>query len=211
VSNETDQTAAVRVTLDHNCLIDLEERANDWLSLRALISLHSQGVCRLQVAGIGASEMKRDGTYAVNFAEFVEKMAASGLESADILKPLAYLDITYLDWCVVAGDDPIDLEKRIHMVLFPDIEFEYASYCINRARDVAGPIDRKWKNAKCDVLTMWCHIWYGGGIFVTSDRNFHRDTKKPQLIALGAGNILRPVAAARVLQPISVADSVEVR
>jgi len=52
--------------------------------------------------------------------------------------------------------------------------------------------ERLWKNAKCDVLALWSHIWYGSGIFVTGDNNFLKKTKKPALITLGAGEIAKP-------------------
>ena len=54
--------------------------------------------------------------------------------------------------------------------------------------------------AKCDVLAMWCHITFGGDIFITSDRNFFRKTKKPHLIALGARDILTPQGAVAKLE-----------
>jgi hypothetical protein len=42
-----------------------------------------------------------------------------------------------------------------------------------------------------DVLSMWCHIYCNGDIFVTGDNHFHK-SKKPQLIKLGAKQILKP-------------------
>ena len=41
--------------------------------------------------------------------------------------------------------------------------------------------DGRWLNAKCDVQALWCHIREGDGVFVTSDRNFHKVTKKSRL------------------------------
>ena len=40
---------------------------------------------------------------------------------------------------------------------------------------------------------MWCHLHYKNDIFVTSDGNFHKATKLPRLLALGAGQIVRPM------------------
>jgi hypothetical protein len=85
------------------------------------------------------------------------------------------------------------LEQQIHQVLFPKIPFKYESYCKEYAGHVQGmAIDRRWRRAKCDVQAMWCHIHYQNDIFVTEDRNFLKRTKKPQLIALGAKEILLP-------------------
>jgi len=85
------------------------------------------------------------------------------------------------------------LRKKIQGVLFPTIELEYGDFCKTRGLE---PENRKawqkWVNAKCDVLALWSRIWYNGDVFVTRDENFHKKTKKPQLIKLGAKKILRP-------------------
>ena len=78
-----------------------------------------------------------------------------------------------------------DLERKIHQILFPEIEFAYG-----------GEVYKRWHNAKCDVLALWSHIHYGSGIFVTMDSNCHKKTKKTRLLALGAGEILKPEDAA---------------
>lgn len=71
-----------------------------------------------------------------------------------------------------------------------------------------GQLSHKWLNAKCDVLALWSHIYYGGDIFVTSDENFHKEKKLPHLLHLGAGAILRPYdAAARVEAVIASAHA----
>jgi len=138
----------------------------------------------------------RGGRYATNFAEFQEKVAAVGLREAEILKPICRLGMTFYDWCILPNEQMEDLERRIHQVLFPDIEFEYVDYCRARGIDPnSGPMDSRWRNPRCDVLALWSHIHYGDGIFITSDENFHKGTKKPALIALGAGDILSPADA----------------
>jgi hypothetical protein len=72
-------------------------------------------------------------------------------------------------------------------VLFPRLSFDGAA------------LDHQWRNAKCDVLSIWSHIHYRRHVFVTSDGNFHKETKKPRLLALGAGRIEQPADAALLL------------
>jgi hypothetical protein len=182
----------IDVTLDMNCIIDLEKKKGDWMYIEHLINMHEKGQIRLGVPAISASEQKPDKTYASNFSEFKHRIAAIGLDGAEILKPLAYVGITYYDWCVVADEGPmVNLERKIHGILFPEIQFSYKEFCEKNRIDIdSHPIDHKWRNPKCDVLALWSHIYYGGGIFVTRDVNFHQ--KKCALIALGAGQILEP-------------------
>jgi hypothetical protein len=189
----------VNVTLDMNCIIDLENGQGAATHVKSLIKTHEEKKIKLRVVAISASEKKRDGTYASNFSEFKNRIAAIGLGATEVLKPLGYFDITYYDWCVaVDGENGpmVNLERKVHETLFPEIQFSYQEFCKKSRIDInAQPIDHRWRNAKCDVLSLWCHIYYGSGIFVTEDNNFRRPMKKRPLMALGAGEILRPEAA----------------
>ena len=184
------------VTLDTNCIIDLEKASPRATYMKELIQMHKDGKINLRVVAISASERKPDGTYASNFAEFQERVAALGLGQVDILKPIGYFDVSYWDWCLWADEEMLELEQRVHEILFPEIEFSYKEFCRKRGLDPdSGTIDRRWRNAKCDVLALWSHIWHGDGIFVTSDDNFYKEAKKLDLGSLGAGEIMRPEEA----------------
>lgn len=68
-------------------------------------------------------------------------------------------------------------------------------------------IDRKWKNAKCDVLAIWSHAFRKRQVFVTTDRNFHKTSKKSRLIGLGAGRIETPASAVSLLRATRMGES----
>ena len=81
----------------------------------------------------------------------------------------------------------LTLANEIESVLFgetPRIEVT------GEAED--SPKFAAWLNRICDVQTMWCHLHHGNNVFVTSDRNFHKATKLPRLVAMGAGRIAKP-------------------
>ena len=186
----------INVTLDMNCIIDLEEGKVTAPYIREMIQMHKDRKINLRVVAISASERKPDGTYASNFNEFKERIASVGLINVEILKPIGYWDITFWDYCVWAGDRLSELERKIQEILFPEIDMEYKEFCRKRGLNLSNEKTRgKWVNAKCDVLALWSHIWNGGGIFVTKDRDFHKKSKKHRLIALGAGEILTPIKA----------------
>jgi hypothetical protein len=195
----------MKVTLDHNCLIALENNESQARSIHELIAMHNDKKVAVRVVGIGASERLKGGTYAANFDEFKKRIAAVGLSQMEMLKPIGHWDITFWDWCIYADDQMVQLERDIHNVICPYIEFDFALFCQSQRLDPnSKEINRKWRNAKCDVLTLWSHIYYDGDIFVTADiDDFQTGTKKPGLIALGAGDILTPaeaVAKIRVCQ-----------
>lgn len=186
----------MKLTLDKNCLIDLEENRSGVLDIRCLITLHRAQRLSLSIPAIMASEKLQDGTYHKNFSGFESWLSSLDLLGLKLLYPLAYFDVTYFDRCVF-GDEGDTLEKRIHSVLFPGMEFKFSDFCTARGLNPNNGLDSKWRNAKCDVLSMWCHIKNDGDVFVTGDSNFHKSSKKPQLIAMGARGILTPSEAAR--------------
>ena len=180
-------------TLDTNCLIDVEEGRPSAPFVRDLASLHGQNGIKVAISAIGASERQRAGGYTQNFSEFQAKLKALGFEALELLLPLAYWDVCFWDHCVGA-DENDTLEWEIHNVLFPNIEFMWVDYAKVRGLAVDS-LDKNWRNAKCDVSALWCHIKHGGGVFVTSDGNFHAATKQDKLSALGVGTIAYPIDA----------------
>lgn len=180
----------MRFTLDTNCIIDVEDDRPSAPFVRELVSLHQKRGVNVAISAIGASERQRTGGYAQNFSEFQAKLKAVGLDSLELLPPLIYMDITFLDYSVW-GDENDHLEHDIHNVLFPKIEFLWMDYAKARSLPV-DVLDKNWRNAKCDVLALWCHVKHGGGVFVTSDSNFHAETKREKLGSLGAGTIAVP-------------------
>ena len=188
----------MRFTLDTNCLIDVEEGRPSAPFVRELVSLHEQNGINVAVSAIGASERQRAGGYAQTFSEFQAKLKAIGFDPLELLLPRAYWNVCFWDRCVFAdGNDT--LEQEIHNVLFPNIEFMWVDYAKARGLAVDSP-DKNWRNAKCDVLALWCHIKHGGGVFVTSDDNFHAEIKRDKLRALGVGTIAYPKDALPLAQ-----------
>ena len=185
-----------RFTLDTNCIIDVEEVRANGKFVRGLVELNGKDCVIVAVSAIGASERQRSGGYAQNFSEFREKLKAIGFYGLELLPPLAYSDVCFWEHCV-AADEMDNLERKIHEILFPTIQFAWVEYA--KARGLPeGTLDKTWRNAKCDVLALWCHIKHGGGVFVTSDTNFHAKTKKTGLDTLGVGTVAYPEEALRL-------------
>jgi hypothetical protein len=184
----------VRVTIDTNVLIALEQGApRDAAPLR-LVRLHREGRIRINVPAIIASEQPHGGGEKwAPFSRFQERLANVGLADAEIVMPMCYWGISYLDHCWSVTDPFIEQERRIHEVLFPGVLFDYPAYCA--ARDLASEPtarDPKWVNRKCDVQVLWSHLHAECDVLLTSDEKFHQATKKVRLLDMGAGKISRP-------------------
>jgi hypothetical protein len=138
----------------------------------------------------------------VQFQTFLESLGLTGFEE---LHPMAYLDICYLDHCLLTDPEMERLERQVHDILFPTVEFRYEDHAARAALSTDPPFDKRWLNAKCDVHAIWSHIWHRADIFVTEDVNFHKATKKPRLVALGAGQVCSPSECVSVLQAAGTA------
>jgi hypothetical protein len=169
--------------------------------LRTLIARHDAGEAEVRLVATSASERQR-GTipYLRDFGDFQTRVTRLGLGHLELLAPILTLDVSFLGWSILAGDEDIALMERIHRVLFPGQRFHFKDAVATAGTGAdLGTLERKWRNRLLDVQALWCHIHYGGDVFVTSDDNFHTQQKRQPLAALGAAIILRPCDALNVI------------
>lgn len=190
------EIAVLKFTLDHNCIVDLDEGREPRAGcLRSLLARHEAGDAVVRLVAASASERQRNGPYLENFGQFQERLAALGLGHLELLAPVLVVDVSYLDWCVLAGEEDIAFMRQIHGVLFPGHCFDLQDALASADGQPPEVIERKWRNRELDVQALWCHIHYGGDVFVTSDQVFFRKEKREPLARLRAGKILRPCEA----------------
>ena len=116
-------------TLDSNCLIDIEESRPAAPEVRALAGAHTAGTADVAVVAMSASERPKPGHSANNFSEFEDRLAALRLAHLNIVLPMLYWDISFWDHGLFADDAMVDLERRIHSILFPNVQFLWQDYC----------------------------------------------------------------------------------
>lgn len=92
---EFERATDVRVTLDTNAIIDLEESRRGAAAITELIALNAAGQVQLCVSAIAASERYRDTGGDPHFGLFTEKLANVGLQDAELLNPIGYRDVTF--------------------------------------------------------------------------------------------------------------------
>lgn len=181
------------LTLDTNCLLAVDEQRPEALAIRRLADAHREGRANVALVAISASERQRDGGMLESYSSFMERVNALDLGHLELLLPMCYWDVMFWDACLWVEPDMAELESKVQQILFPGIPASWSEYCRMRSLDAENTaLDRKWKNAKCDVQAFWCHAYRRRDVFVTSDRNFHAATKKPSLRALAGGRIELP-------------------
>jgi hypothetical protein len=139
-SVQTSRLRFMTITLDTNCIIDVEMGDGAAAEVRQLLTKHEAAEVDLQVAGIVASERLRSGGYAPSFADFSERIAALAQRSIRVLTPIGNWDVTYWDEGLWADDTMIALEKGFMR-------------CCSRSRS-PGRMSRakkEWIHAQCRV------------------------------------------------------------
>jgi hypothetical protein len=157
------------------------------------------GRANVAVVAISASERQRAGQIQ-DFQQFQKRLVDLNLGNLEILPAMAYWDITFWDNCLWSDDGMEKLEKNIHDVLFPNVEFSWSAFCDTRGiPHNSESTGSDWRNAKCDVQALWAHIHHCRDVFVTSDKNFLSTSKRTALISLGVGAIVSPAATASLI------------
>lgn len=204
VNSDVRPRTLLSLSLDTNCVIALDEVRNDSTShraaearaVRSLVDAHTERKADVALVAISASERQKDNEHLENFSTFQARLASLGLGHLELLNPILYFGVTFWDTSLLSGKEMHALERSIHEILFPNIPFLWPDYCAaNGVDSTVNTLDRKWKNAKCDVQAFWSHAWRKRDVFVTSDDNFHKELKKPLLIALAGGHIETPESA----------------
>jgi len=172
----------MKITLDHNCLIHVENGGPIAERLRVLMN-NTEHQCF--VVNVGASEMQRFGVCPDNYLAFEQFLTRIGAAHLPRLDPIGIWNVTFWDRCLYAGKQDEALLDAIKTALFGEDGLTEAGMSDPDAT-------RKSLNRLCDALTMWCHISHGNEIFLTTDKNFRKATKMPRLLELGAGRICHP-------------------
>jgi hypothetical protein len=179
---------SLKLTLDTNCLIDLEEQRDGSDVLRdAIDSAVARGLS-IGILGISASEKRLKSSAPLGPAELKERLVRHGLDSAEILKPLGFCGLTFWDFCVFGSEEAKNLHERIADILFGNSPYRY-----NRP-DEDGRYQIKHRNQICDCQAIWAHISYSRDVFVTNDGNFY--SKSYLLEKIGVNKIVKPIEIA---------------
>jgi len=187
-------------TLDSNCIVSIDESGPDASLLRRLVDAHAAGKAQVAVVALAAAEKQRTGSYLDNLDSLRDRLAALNLAHLEILKPMAYFDISFPNWCIEADDAMAALEQKIHDILFPHSEFSWQDFADAHDLDPDSLSPHgDWRRRKCAVQEIWAHIHNKRDVFVTADDEFHKPAKKAALTALAAGQIERPAQAVSLL------------
>jgi len=168
----------IEVVFDTNLVIDVEEKRESYKDILDLLELEKQNKLKIHIPVIIASEKTINTNKITNFKQFKEYMKNLGFKNTELLKPICYFGISFWNYCILAGDEIVKLAKKIHNLLFKNIEFDHGDYCKNRNLHPNDGIQKEWRNAIIDTLILWSAIYYDKKILVTRDGDFHKHKKE---------------------------------
>jgi hypothetical protein len=194
----------MKLTLDWNCVIEVEEQQAQSDEVLELVWRHRSGHAEVALLAASASENTKSKIFPGNAKIFKERINALGWGDLPLVKMPGVSGLSYFDFAYYVGDGA-EYERKMSAlwsVIAPKVSRNLSDHLTNgqslRDGAIQSPQLAKWRNSWCDVTSAYCHIHAGRDVFVTNNtRDFqsHAD----ELAKLGMLKIATPADAIRLL------------
>lgn len=190
----------LKLTLDTNCIIDVDEKRDGFEAVMALADAHREGRVELALVCSGAHERQKEGGYLESFSLFTARLEALGFPALTVLPSVAYWGISLWGHGLLPDEAMKVREQLIFKVMFPNVDHRWPDYAEAKGVDVDDLSSMhflRWRNRLCDVQAFWAHDHAQRDIFVTRDIEFQRLLRHPDF------------AVAHILSPLQVASFID--
>ena len=196
----------MKLTLDWNCVIEVEEVRSQCCDVLELIERHRAGSIEVALLAASASENTKSKVFPGNAEVFMARVAQLGWDDLPLVRMPGVYGLSYWDFAYYVNDaDLFDQQMAaIWSIIAPKVRQELSDH-LPGIRDpsdgiLQSPQLAKWRNTWCDVMSAYCHIHERRDIFVTNNtRDFQANAKG--LAALGMIQIATPVETVRLTAP----------
>lgn len=191
----------MRLSLDWNCVIEVEEGRPQAAFVDDLIHRHRQGELEVALLAASASENTKSKRFPGNAGLFQKRVSDLGWQDLPLVPMPGVWDLCYYDFSYYV-DDGDQFERDMDALwsaIAPKVPREPSDHLpdgVSRGDpDVfQSEVLSKWRNTWCDVVSAYSHIKAGRDIFVTNNtRDFQNNSVK--LFELGMQNIAAPQEA----------------
>jgi hypothetical protein len=201
----------MKLTLDWNCVIDVEEERRQAPCVRELIQRHREGELEVALLAASASENTRSKRFPGNAAIFCERISAVGWLDLPLVPMPAVIGLSYLDFCFIVGDGEqfkLDMDA-LWQAIAPKVPKDPSDHLPSGIKlsdeSIQSEHLSKWRNTWCDVVSAYSHVHQRRDIFVTNNTRDFQDNKE-KLSALGMRHIATPSEALVAVDKIRQAD-----
>ena len=187
----------MKLTLDWNCVIEVEEDRPQAAYVTDLINSHRNGQFEVALLAASASENTKSKRFPGNAGIFLERVSALGWEDLPLVRMPCVWGLSYWNFCYYVGDGE-KFERSMNAlwyVIAPNIPRKPSEHLPPGMGMLDDTIQseqlRKWRNTWCDVISAYSHIQEGRDIFVTNNtKDFQKNFEK--LSELGMNHISTP-------------------
>ena len=190
----------MKLTLDWNCVIEIEENRPQADYVWDLINRHRKNEFEVALLAASASENSKSKRFPGNATTFVQRISMLGLQDLPLVPMPGVWGLSYLDFCYFVEDtDKFQKDMdALWQAIAPKVPRDPSAHVSNGTNLdddlVASEHLSKWRNTWCDVVSAYSHIHERRDIFVTNNtRDFQNNSEK--LSALGMHHIASPIKA----------------
>lgn len=197
----------MKLTLDWNCVIEVEKDQPQAPYVLDLINSHRNGELELALLAASASENTRSKLFPGNALVFKKRIAQLGWDDLPLV-PMPGIDgLSYWDFCFSVSDGDA-FEKKMDAlwkIIAPKVPRNPSDHVANgNALDdklIQSAALSKWRNTWCDVVSAYSHIHAVRDIFVTNNtQDFQKNATK--LASVGMTNIASPAKTRRLMSAL---------
>ncbi len=195
----------MKLTLDWNCVIEVEEMRPQSAHVIDLVDAHLRGEIEVALLATSASENSRSKRFPGSAKFFTERVSKLGWSELPLVPMPAVWGLTYWDFCFYIHDgEAFERDTdALWQVIAPKFPRKLANHVVDGQilDDELFQSEQlsKWRNVWCDVLSAYSHIHAKRDVFVTNNtRDFQRNAEA--LAKLGMEHICSPEAARDLLE-----------
>jgi len=200
----------MKLTLDWNCVIEVEEGRPQANCVTELIRFHRLGRFEVALLAASASENTKSKRFPGNATVFKERISSLGWQDLPIVPMPGIIGLSYWDFCYNVDDGEKFERDRdaIWRVIAPSIPRDPIDHLPLGQQITDDAIQSeelsKWRNTWCDVISAYSHIHEGRDVFVTNNTSdFQRNAS--DLAKLGMLHISTPTDALTMVEQIRTA------
>lgn len=199
----------MKLTLDWNCVIEVEEGRNQAGRVIDLVNRHRLGQFEVALLAASASENARSKRFPGNANLFKDRVSAMGWDDLPLVPMPCVYDLSYWDLCYFPDDgDKFNRDMdALWDVIAPKVPRSPAEHLPTGVSLTDGAIQSeqlsKWRNAWCDVISAYSHIHDDRDVFVTNNtRDFQVNSEA--LSRLGMKHIFTPAETLTGLAKLNI-------
>lgn len=197
-----------RISLDWNCVIEVEENQSQASHVLDLVGAHRDGEFEVALFAASASENTKSKQFPGNASIFKKRVAQLGWSDLPLVPMPSISGLSYIGLCFIVGDgEAFERDRDAPWeIIAPNIHRKAADHIAAGKtfddRAIQSPELSKWRNTWCDVISAYSHIHVGRDIFVTSNtRDFQKN--ESALKALGMKHNCTPANTRQMVEALT--------